>query len=46
MEADMAVGYGRAADFLDPVLSSAVAMTAVWNPAKQRWQAPDDDALG
>lgn len=43
---EVAVGYARAADFLDPILSSDVAMTAIWDQAQQRWQVPDDEASG
>lgn len=40
MDTDLAVGYARAAAFLDPILSSPVPMT-IWDQTQQRWQVSD-----
>jgi len=41
LETDLAVGYAQAVIFLDPILSSAVPMAAVWDPSQRRWRVPD-----
>lgn len=38
LETDVMAGYARAAAFLDPILSSAVSLAAIWDHIQQRWQ--------
>ncbi|MEX1255076.1 MAG: nucleotidyl transferase AbiEii/AbiGii toxin family protein [Dehalococcoidia bacterium] len=39
LDLDVAVGYGQAGAFLDPVLAQTVADDSHWNPNRQAWQA-------
>jgi hypothetical protein len=42
IDTDLAEGHRRAAAFLDPVLGTAVADAALWDPVQRRWKRLDE----